>query len=130
MAKRAIELLKWILFADVGRGDGFWKHFWQGLKVLLIVALLNAGLHEAHERFEWPFLDRLQRTAVREGSSGVALVLISNEDYHDIFNNKSPLKAESVVSILNAVCQFTPKVVGVDLLTGDWEEKDYKAARS
>jgi hypothetical protein len=88
----------------------------------LLTVALNAGCQRFgwYERAEWADLDTLQRAVTVERSSRIAIVLISDADYGDIFGRKSPLEPAKVVDLVRAVCDFRPQAVGVDLVTSDW----------
>lgn len=49
--------------------------------------------------------------------SEVVLVRITDADYDTLFESRSPLNAEEVASIINAVARGNPAVIGIDLDT-------------
>jgi len=79
-----------------------------------------------YERFERADLDRLQVTA-NPTRGKLTLVLISDEDYYDdtLFKHQSPLIVPALVRVINAIYHFKPTVVGIDLLTSDWDPPAY-----
>ena len=97
-----------------------------GLPALLLAVGLNAGCQHLgfYERAEWADLDRLQRATPAAGANRIVVVLISDENYADIFKRTSPLDPAKVTALVNAVCRFDPLAVGVDLVTSDWSAQD------
>lgn len=95
---------------------------------LLVLVVLNAVFNFAgfYERFEWADFDRLQMTANPTGGR-VAMVLITDDEYNDpqLFKRTSPLPVPALANVISAICDFKPRVIGVDLITSDWTATDY-----
>ena len=123
-------LLRWVFFSD--DRSNFVRLFRIGLLPVVLTAVINAGCQHFgyYERAEWADLDRLQRTAAPVAANRVVLVLVSDRDYAEIFNQISPLDPQKVAQIVQAICRFGPRVVGVDLLTADWTLEDRERTKS
>ena len=48
------------------------------------------------------------------------LVVIDEDDYRSVFKSQSPLAAQGIFNIIQAILKGNPKVVGVDLDTSQW----------
>ncbi len=84
--------------------------------------------------FEMAALDswarvRLHLAEPRE-SSNIIIVTISDDDYKDIFASKSPLAADGVAGLINAISAAQPAVLGVDLDTSDEVFKSIKISEN
>jgi hypothetical protein len=98
-----------------------------GLVTVLIVILVNGVGHMfgSYEKFELADSDLLDRFETTERSRAkVSVVLIKESTYRDRFNNRSPLTADPLLRIVEAVCSFNPRAVGVDIFTGEWDARD------
>jgi hypothetical protein len=121
-------LVRWVLFAERAWGEPFGAVLLRGWIVLLVATLANTACQAAgmYDRLEVPDLDRLHRSSLPGSARGdpITLVLITDEDYETFFENTSPLAANGVLQLVEAVCRFQPRVVGVDILTADiqWTE--------
>jgi CHASE2 domain-containing sensor protein len=126
------DLLLWTLRvqpdADETRGRRRHARTRELIKLAVLV-VVNAIFNFAgfYERFEWADLDRLQMTA-NPSRGQVTMVLITDEEYNDpqLFNRTSPLSVATLAKVINAICEFHPRVIGVDLITSDWEADDYR----
>lgn len=122
-----LALLRWIVFADAPRRRRNVKRaLLRELMKLLTVAATSAACQYfgVFERFERVDFDRHERTSTSRPSDGIALVLLSDDDYKEIFHRRSPLEAAEVGRLVTAICRFNPRVIGVDLLTADWTEAE------
>lgn len=123
------ERLRWV-FLRRRVGKQSWRELIPGLVILVVVALVNTTCEQAgmYERLEWRDLDRLQRTAWMTDDGGVFLFLIGDEEYRTFFDDTSPLDEDRVTTLIAAACAFGPRVVGVDILTGDWPPDFYETS--
>lgn len=126
------RLLMFILFRERNEAPvTFWRRFPSGLLVVVIVTLINGGCYQLgmFEKWEWTDSDKLLRNSpARPGRVPTALILISDDDYRDLFHNRSPLASDPLLDLLDGVCQFRPAAVGLDILTGEWKQKDLEQA--
>jgi CHASE2 domain-containing sensor protein len=111
----------------------FWTSFGFGALIVLAAAGLTYGLHRGgfFERWENDQnIDRWLRFKEQRPhmSKYLTLVLIDDADYKSAFKGASPLDAQRVLDVIEAIHQGNPKVIGVDLDTTHWTEKD--AARA
>jgi CHASE2 domain-containing sensor protein len=101
---------------------GFWPYFLHGALYVLAAAGLTYWLHEigVFDRWENSNLDRFLFAKKPSQSNDVVLVVIDEDDYRREFKSRSPLAAQGIFSIIKAILQGNPKVVGVDLDTSQW----------
>jgi CHASE2 domain-containing sensor protein len=125
MRRDMLSLLKWILVRDRKESPGFWSRFRPGLAVVVVVAGLNGACEQRglYEKFEWADLDHLFRASTSQAAvPDISIVLISDDDYRDMFHARSPLEPAPLIDLVHAVCEFQPQVIGVDIVTVDWKE--------
>ena len=72
------------------------------------------------DRWENSNLDRFLFAKAPHQSDKVVLVVIDEDDYRSVFKSQSPLAAQGIFSIIQAILKGNPKVVGVDLDTSQW----------
>lgn len=70
------------------------------------------------------------RLEERNGTSEVALVIIDNADYQRLFQNKSPLNAETLQVLINAIALGRPKLIGIDVDTSDPQFKSLQIEKT
>ena len=99
-------------------------------KVLRALAATSTVIAFAAVLFRLGLLPDLETTAHdaqmrlnRVRPSEVVLVRITDADYNNLFGSRSPLNAETVALIINAVARGNPTVIGVDL---DTSAKSFK----
>jgi CHASE2 domain-containing sensor protein len=64
------------------------------------------------------------RLEEKKGTSDVALVVIDDPDYKKLFQSKSPLDTNALLSVINAIATGRPRLIGVDIDTSDAQFKD------
>jgi CHASE2 domain-containing sensor protein len=101
---------------------GFWPYFLHGALFVLAAAGLTYWLHDrgVFDRWENNNLDRMLFIKAPHQSDKIVLVVIDEDDYRSQFKSRSPLAAEGVINIIDAILKGKPKVVGVDLDTSQW----------
>ncbi len=107
--------------------ESFRKRFPIGLLIVILATAVNGGCHRLGflERFEWADSDKLLRHSTADvKKQRMALVLISDQDYDRLFHKRSPLAATPLLNLVKSVCDFGPKIVGVDIFTGDWTAQE------
>jgi CHASE2 domain-containing sensor protein len=101
---------------------GFWPYFLHGALFVFAAAGLTYWLHDmgVFDRWENNNLDRFLFTKKPSQSKEIVLVVIDEDDYRGEFESKSPLAAQRVVHIIEAIRKGKPEVIGVDLDTSQW----------
>ncbi len=100
------------------------KELTPGFVVIALVVAINAylSLHGMYEQFEWTDGDKLLQNARNvKPVLPVSIVSIDEEAYRDLFHSQSPLAAAPLVDIVQSICAFHPRRVGVDIFTGEWQ---------
>jgi CHASE2 domain-containing sensor protein len=101
----------------------FLRYFGSGAIVVLAAALLTHTMENSwiFRHMENTNLDTwfLAKTIVP--SHDVFVVLITDDDYRDLFQSTSPLRPDVVKQIVGAIAASGPKVLGVDLDTSEWD---------
>ncbi len=82
--------------------------------ILLTFFLSRSGLFRQLETYALDTQVRLQGAAP---DSDVAIVLIDDEDYAQLFHRKSPLDHAVLLKLINAIAAGKPKVIGIDIDT-------------
>jgi len=82
--------------------------------ILLTFFLSRSGLFRQLETYALDTQVRLQGAAQ---DSDVAVVLIDDADYSQLFHRKSPLDPNTLVNLINAIAAGKPKLIGIDLDT-------------
>ena len=99
----------------------------RGLIGLGIAWLLQLGLQELHffDRYDQSDADHYARTVSVPGefSEHIVIVTISEDDYRDLFDSRSPLDSAKLLNLVQTLQSYRPRVIGVDFLTGDWHSK-------
>jgi CHASE2 domain-containing sensor protein len=89
--------------------------------VVLSAAFYRIGvLHRIEPAFD-QLEARLEET--RE-TSDVAIVIIDDDDYQKLFQSKSPLDPNALLSLIDAIAAGRPKLIGVDIDTSDPQFKE------
>ncbi|MDQ3920540.1 MAG: CHASE2 domain-containing protein [Acidobacteriota bacterium] len=91
--------------------------------VVLTFALSRSGLFRQFETYAIDTQVRLQGPAP---DSDVAVVLIDDADYLNIFQEKSPLDEAGLKKIIDAIAAGRPRVIGVDI---DTSAPEFRALR-
>jgi len=102
-----------------------WRQFLFGALIALLTVAANTALAAlgVYHAGEFSEFDRLMLTlgTPDSPSTDLTLVTIDNQDYRTLFGSTSPLDKDTVASIVNAITEFAPAVLGVDLVTADWQ---------
>jgi CHASE2 domain-containing sensor protein len=101
----------------------------KGLPVILLVSLV---VHVSHHGiwlfpFESATLDALILLKPVDKSNHIVLVVITDNDYLNLFNERSPLDLQRLESLLAAVAAGQPSVIGVDLDTSARGFRNWRA---
>jgi len=75
----------------------------------------------------WPqraLLDAMPATLSSTPTDALVIITINDDDYAERFHRRSPLDPRQVSEIIGAIQSFSPKVIGVDLDTEDWNPQD------
>lgn len=101
----------------------FWMRLLTATPFFLVSAVLTFLLSQAgtFTKLETTALDLQMQLQEPPSESGVAIVKITNEDYRNLFDGKSPLNPARLQGIINAIALGKPKAIGVDILTPDSE---------
>ena len=90
--------------------------------LMLVVVLQFLEYHGAFAVAEGKIADYYLRNAARTSAEHrVVTIAITNDDYAKSFGSTSPLNQEAVTSLIAAVLDLKPTVIGVDLLTDSWK---------
>jgi CHASE2 domain-containing sensor protein len=67
-----------------------------------------------------PAFDQLEaRLEEKRETSDVAIIVIDDGDYQKLFQSKSPLDPNALLSLINAIAAGRPRLIGVDIDTSD-----------
>jgi CHASE2 domain-containing sensor protein len=97
--------------------------FWQDLRkttIAIITAIpitLLLGSIGTFQYLERPILDLQMSLNPAPVNSNIVIVRITDEDYKNYFKAESPLHAQELEKIINALARGGPKVIGVDIDT-------------
>lgn len=106
----------------------FSKYLATALPVIIGVSLLTLALdyYGWLERFETGALDRFIILQERVPASHVAIVEIDNDDYEQLFDEKSPLDPCTLYDLIDAIALNQPKLIAVDIDTSAKVFKELK----
>jgi CHASE2 domain-containing sensor protein len=91
--------------------------------ICLTFFLSRSGIFRQLETYA---LDTQVRLQGAERDSNVAVVLIDDEDYANLFEGKSPLNHTSLEKLINAIAAGKPRVIGIDVDTSAPQFRDLK----
>ena len=99
----------------------FWRHLLRAFPVFVIVTLITLALEYVGwlRGFETTTLDTWLRLQKPIKPKFVCVVAINEDDYLHIFGAKSPLDPKTVMTLISAIADGKPAVVGVDVDTSD-----------
>jgi CHASE2 domain-containing sensor protein len=101
----------------------FWRHLLRAFPVFVIITLLTLAAEHAGwlRGFETTAVDTWLRLLKPMKPQFVCVVTITEDDYRSIFGGKSPLDPKTVTSLIGAITDGKPAVIGVDIDTSDAE---------
>lgn len=101
----------------------FWRHLLRASPVFVIITLLTLVLEHAGwlRGFETTALDTWLRLRKPIRPLFVRVVTITEDDYRTIFHGKSPVDPKTIISLIGAIADGNPAVIGVDIDTSDAE---------
>lgn len=105
----------------------FRQQLLKSLPVILSAVALTLFFSRAGylRELETSALDTVMRLkSVPEGERKIVIVRISDQDYRQLFNEKSPLDPEKLSTLIAAIACGQPKVIGIDIETSDLSFKD------
>jgi CHASE2 domain-containing sensor protein len=107
--------------SEPGPHGSFWRHLLRAFPVFIIVTLLTLVAEHAGwlRGFETTALDTWLRLREPIKPQFVCVVTITDDDYRQIFDGKSPLDPKSVMRLIGAIADGNPAVIGVDIDTSD-----------
>jgi CHASE2 domain-containing sensor protein len=112
--------------SELPRPKSFRRHLVRALPVFLSVTLITLVLEHVGwlRGFETAALDTSLRLIKPITPRFVQIVSINEDDYVHIFQGRSPLDPEKVKSLIEAIADGGPRVIGVDIDTSDpqWKE--------
>lgn len=102
-----------------GSHDSFRRHLVRAAPVFVGVTIVTLLLEQIGwlRGFETAALDTSLRLAKPIAPKFVEVVAINDDDYTDIFGQKSLLEAETLKKLIEAIAQANPVVIGVDIDT-------------
>jgi CHASE2 domain len=96
----------------------------RGLIALGLAWVFQALLQEAHffDRYDQADADHYARTTplAPRFSDHITIVVVTEDDYRDVFGSRSPLDSAALLRLVAAVQSYKPRAIGVDFLTADW----------
>ena len=90
--------------------------------VLLTFVLSRSGFFRQLETYA---LDTQVRLQSSQQESEVAIVRIDDDDYANLFHEKSPLDRATLSKVIDAIALGKPKVIGIDIDTSGPEFRDF-----
>src|ERR1051325_3465857 len=93
-----------------------------GVGFAIIVTVLFTRIGALH-KLQLFLMDTEMRLNTRTEEDQVIVVRITNEDYAELFGNKSPLDPLRLGELINAVARAKPKLIAVDVDTSDSQFK-------
>ncbi len=125
--KRLRAVARWFFLRQDARVSR-WGELISGLAIVVGVAVVNSALERAglYERLEWADLDRLQQTSPATDAGDMALVLIGDDEYADLFGATSPLDPETLTGVIADLCRMHPRLLAIDILTSDWPRDHFE----
>jgi hypothetical protein len=113
-------------------GFSAWEHF--GLGILgFAIALVSVAIVERSgmlDRFEFLHQDVLFLSHGHRVADRIAVVLITDDDYKELFSSTSPLRPAEVRDVIGAAARSGAKVIAIDLDTSSWTSSERRAAFS
>lgn len=107
--------------AERVRRRSFLSHLLRAAPIIVAVTAMTAYADQRMHLFDslqMAGLDAFAATSAAT-SSDVVLVTIGDDDYRKMFDNRSPLDAGALRTIIGAVLKQSPAVLGVDISTAD-----------
>jgi CHASE2 domain-containing sensor protein len=103
-----------------GWGD-FAKHYARALIWILLLTAFVSKLEQTGtlKGFDLAALDSFMHVPPAETSDNVIIVEITDQDYQEIFENRSPLCRDRLLRLVANVRSYNPGVIGVDVDTSD-----------
>jgi len=105
---------------------GFNRRFKVGLLSFLTAWLIGFGLDykKVFRAYDQSDLDHYTRNSKQDDrySERITVIEVDEDDYRELFGSMSPLRQSTLVAIVKKILDYRPppRVLGVDLLTGDW----------
>jgi CHASE2 domain-containing sensor protein len=99
----------------------FWRHLLRAFPVFVVITLLTLVLEYAGwlRGLETTALDTWLRLRKPINPQFVCIVTINEDDYFRIFGGKSPLDPKAAMTLIGAIADGQPAVIGVDIDTSD-----------
>ena len=112
--------------SEVATHRSFFRHLLRAFPVFVSVTLLTVLLEYAGwlRGFETVALDTWLRLIRPIRPEFVRVVSINDDDYSHFFGRKSPLDPKTLKTLIEAIAQGRPVVIGVDVDTSDAEWKN------
>ena len=101
-------------------------HFLTGFAVVAAAALLTVRLHET-TFVHWADMQNLDAWILLykpEPSREIVVVDVTDDDYRNLFDSRSPLAPARLRTLIWAVAATYPKIIGVDLDTSEWDPSE------
>jgi CHASE2 domain-containing sensor protein len=110
--------------------QGYWKELYAARWVIVAITVATFALFQLGmlDRFETAGLDTLNILQAPKDPSHVVIVGITEQDYTSRFHQTSPLDPKSVESIIAAIANARPSVIGIDLDTSSDAFKELKTS--
>jgi CHASE2 domain-containing sensor protein len=107
--------------SQLGGHRSFWRHLLRSFPVFVVITLVTLVFEHAGwlRSFETTALDTWLRLRKPINPQFVCVVTINDDDYLRIFGGKSPLDPKTVMTLVSAVADGNPAVIGVDIDTSD-----------
>ena len=82
---------------------------------------LLLGTFGMFRKFESPSYDLYARLSATSNLSDIAIVCITDNDYRQIFNGRSPLDPQKLKKVIDAIARGNPRAIAVDIDTSSPE---------
>jgi CHASE2 domain-containing sensor protein len=105
------------------------RYMLQGAIVVAAAAILTLVFHDSWlmKRMQLANLDSWLLSREPKSSDSIALIQITEDDYHTLFGAESPLQPEIVQKIVTAIASSGAEVIGVDIDTSEWNPHQAEA---
>lgn len=114
-----------------GRESLWWRLF-KAVPIFIVTLLLTLtlGREGLLRQLETTALDTQMRFYASQKESDVVIVRITDDDYKQLFQSKSPLDPTQLKAIIDAIAIGGPKVIGIDIDTSAKQFQDLRPEAS
>ena len=101
----------------------FFRHLLSGGAIVLAAAIVTHALHGTwlFRHLENANIDTWLLAKKARVSQNIFVVLVTDDDYRELFHRRSPLDQRTVQQVIAAIAAAHPRAIGIDLDTSEWE---------